>query len=135
MSKKKEKSSVSLPKAWKTAKKANDSKQARAEMGAIGSVIAGLILAGLVAFILFGGISQRGLIEFCFKWSETVGHKVANILDKNVVVNEDGIYIDPNKDGGFVIDESSIIENESSVVDSSVNESSIESIAEESAAE
>lgn len=102
--KKKEKSSISLPKAWQSVKHTNEMKQTRADLNSLWGLIFGIIIALIIAFILLGGISQRGLVETVFKWSETVGNKVSEWLDKDVEVTDDGIYVNPNKSGGFTND-------------------------------
>lgn len=97
MAKEKEKSSVSLPKAWKSVKHSNDMKSARENFKDIGGIIAGIILALLIAFILLGGINQRGFVEAIFQWSDTVGHKISQwIEDSGIEVTDDGIYVNPN---------------------------------------
>ena len=93
----KDKNSVSLPKAWKTIKRSNDMKASRENFKDLGGLIAGLILAALVAFILLGGINQRAFVETMFKWSEVVGHKVSSWFESGgVEVTEDGVYLNPN---------------------------------------
>lgn len=98
---KKDKSSVSLPKAWKSVKHSNDMKQSKANINSFWGLIIGIIMALVIAFVLLGGISQKGFIDFIFHWSEEVGHKVSNIIDKDVKITDDGIYIDPNAKGGL----------------------------------
>lgn len=98
---KKDKSSVSLPKAWKSVKHSNDMKQSKANINSLWGLIIGIIIALVIAFILLGGISQKGFLDFLFHWSEEVGHKVSNTIDKDVKITDDGIYIDPNAQGGL----------------------------------
>lgn len=98
---KKEKSSVSLPKAWKSVKHSNDMKQSKANINSFWGLIIGIIMALVIAFVLLGGISQKGFLDFLFHWSEEVGHKVSNTIDKDVKITDDGIYIDPNAQGGL----------------------------------
>lgn len=101
----KDKSSVSLPKAWKSVRKSNDMKQTRNDFKDFGGLIAALFVAGLVAFILLGGISQRGVWEFAKKWSTNVGNKVSSWINSGgVEVTDDGIYINPNANGGNLTD-------------------------------
>lgn len=93
----KDKNSVSLPKAWKTIKRSNDMKASRENFKDLGGLIAGLIVAALVAFILLGGINQRAFVETMFKWSEVVGHKVSSWFESGgIEVTEDGVYLNPN---------------------------------------
>ena len=98
---KKEKSSVSLPKAWKSVKHSNDMKQSKANINSFWGLIIGIIMALVIAFILLGGISQKGFLEFIFHWSEEVGHKISDIIDRDVKITDDGIYVDPNTQGGL----------------------------------
>ena len=98
---KKEKSSVSLPKAWKSVKHSNDMKQSKANINSFWGLIIGIIMALVIAFVLLGGISQKGFLEFIFHWSEEVGHKISDIIDKDVKITDDGIYVDPNAQGGL----------------------------------
>ena len=121
---KKEKSSVSLPKAWKSVKHSNDMKQSKANINSLWGLIIGIIMALVIAFILLGGISQKGFIDFIFNWSEEVGHKVSNIIDKDVKITDDGIYIDPNAQGGLSGNNST---NENSTGDQSSVEQSVNS--------
>lgn len=121
---KKEKSSVSLPKAWKSVKHSNDMKQSKANINSFWGLIIGIIMALVIAFILLGGISQKGFIDFIFHWSEEVGHKVSNIIDKDVKITDDGIYIDPNAQGGLSGNNST---NENSTGDQSSAEQPVNS--------
>lgn len=121
---KKDKSSVSLPKAWKSVKHSNDMKQSKANINSLWGLIIGIIMALVIAFILLGGISQKGFIDFIFNWSEEVGHKVSNIIDKDVKITDDGIYIDPNAQGGLSGNNST---NENSTGDQSSVEQSVNS--------
>ena len=98
---KKEKASVSLPKAWKSVKHSNDMKQSKANINSFWGLIIGIIMALVIAFVLLGGISQKGFLEFIFHWSEEVGHKISDIIDKDVKITDDGIYVDPNAQGGL----------------------------------
>lgn len=121
---KKDKSSVSLPKAWKSVKHSNDMKQSKANINSLWGLIIGIIMALVIAFILLGGISQKGFIDFIFNWSEEVGHKVSNIIDKDVKITDDGIYVDPNTQGGLSGNNST---NENSTGDQSSVEQSVNS--------
>lgn len=98
---KKDNGSIKLPKAWQSMKHRNETAQARSDFeglwGAIGAILA--ILLG--AFILLGGISQTGLIRFLFDWGNKTSNTVANwIGGGGVIVNDDGIYIDPSGQTG-----------------------------------
>lgn len=96
MADKKEKNSIKLPKAWKSIKNRNDMAQARGNFEALGGLIAGVIVAIIIAFILLGGISQKGLINFCFDWSHNVMNKVSGWIEGGgVEVTDDGIYLNP----------------------------------------
>ena len=100
--------SVRLPNAYRTIKRSNDMKQSKADFKSISSFIVGLIIAGLIAFVLLGGISQRGLVEWAFHWSETVSQKVADwISGGGIEINDDGVYVRPNGNGVGIINDSS----------------------------
>ena len=100
--------SVRLPNAYRTIKRSNDMKQSKADFKSISSFIVGLIIAGLIAFVLLGGISQRGLVEWSFHWSETVSQKVADwISGGGIEINDDGVYVRPNGNGVGIINDSS----------------------------
>lgn len=100
--------SVRLPNAYRTIKRSNDMKQSKADFKSISSFIVGLIIAGLIAFVLLGGISQRGLVEWAFHWSETVSQKVADwISGGGIEINDDGVYVRPNGNGIGIINDSS----------------------------
>ena len=100
--------SVRLPNAYRTIKRSNDMKQSKADFKSISSFIVGLIIAGLIAFVLLGGISQKGLVEWAFHWSETVSQKVADwISGGGIEINDDGVYVRPNGNGVGIINDSS----------------------------
>lgn len=100
--------SVRLPNAYRTIKRSNDMKQSKADFKSISSFIVGLIIAGLIAFVLLGGISQRGLVEWAFHWSDTVSQKVADwISGGGIEINDDGVYVRPNGNGVGIINDSS----------------------------
>lgn len=93
----KEKKQTKLPNAWKSIKSRNEKAQSKTDFKDIGRLIIGLISILAIAFILLGGISQVGLIRFAFDWSENVGTKISNwITGGGIIVNDDGIYIDPH---------------------------------------
>ena len=99
--KKKEKTSIELPKAWKSMKHRNETAQAKANYEGLWQLIGVIIAIAILAFILLGGISQVGFLKFIFNWSHNVGNKVSNWLGGgNVIVNEDGVYIDPSGQKG-----------------------------------
>ena len=100
--------SVRLPNAYRTIKRSNDMKQSKADFKSISSFIVGLIIASLIAFVLLGGISQRGLVEWAFHWSETVSQKVADwISGGGIEINDDGVYVRPNGNDVGIINDSS----------------------------
>ena len=80
---KKEKQSVSLPKAWKSVKHRNEMAQGKANYEGIWKLITGIIIALGLAYILLGGINQRS--------------------GGGVIVNDDGIYIDPSGKSGITL--------------------------------
>ena len=98
--------SVRLPNAYRTIKRSNDMKQSKADFKSISSFIVGLIIA--IAFVLLGGISQKGLVEWAFHWSETVSQKVADwISGGGIEINDDGVYVRPNGNDVGIINDSS----------------------------
>lgn len=109
----KDKDSIKLPKAWQMMKHKNETANAKADYNAIWGVITFIIVGGLIAFILLGGISQTGLLKFIFKWSGNTSNTVANTIGGgSVIVNEDGIYLDPTgKSGEKIIDSESTNQN------------------------
>lgn len=109
----KDKDSIKLPKAWQMMKHRNETANAKADYNAIWGVITFIIVGGLIAFILLGGISQTGLLKFIFRWSSNTSNTVANTIGGgSVIVNEDGIYLDPTgKSGEKIIDSESTNQN------------------------
>jgi len=99
--KKKEKTSVTLPKAWQNVKHRNEMAQTRNNFEdtwkAIGTIIAILV----ILFVLLGGVSQRKIIHFVFSWSKNVGESISNWFEGgSIITNEDGIYWDPTGENG-----------------------------------
>lgn len=109
----KDKDSIKLPKAWQMMKHRNETANAKADYNAIWGLISFIIVGGLIAFILLGGISQTGLLSFLFNWSSNTSNTVANAIGGgSIVVNEDGIYLDPTgKSGEKIIDSNSTDQN------------------------
>lgn len=94
--KKKDGTSVVLPKAWQSAVHRNESAQARANISGLWKAVGLLVAVLLVAFVLFGGISIKGFLKAVGNWSHNVGVKVSNwIAGVHVVNDEDGVHIDP----------------------------------------
>mgnify|MGYP003571241435 CR=1 FL=1 len=99
--KKKEKTTVVLPKAWQSLKHRNETAQARANYDDIWKA-AGVILGiAFFLFVIMGGVSQTGVLKFFFNWSHNVGETISNWLEgTSVITNEDGIYWDPTGQTG-----------------------------------
>lgn len=94
---KKEKNSVTLPKAWQSVKHQRDTSQTKNNINDISSLIVGILIAILILFILLGGINQRAFVNFLFDWSKNVGNTVSSWINgANLQVTDDGIYIDPS---------------------------------------
>lgn len=104
--KKKESTAVVLPKAWKTLKHRNETAQARANWIGLLRAIGAVFLVALIAYILLGGMSIKGLFSFASKWSNKIGNGIMNWLSGVNVVEEDGdVYIDPTgKKGSPIIE-------------------------------
>lgn len=97
----KEKSSVSLPKAWKSVKHRNEMAQSRSNYEGLWQWIIGIILVLGLAYVLLGGINQRAAIEWVFDWAHNVQENFTEwVSGGGVVVNDDGIYIDPSGKSG-----------------------------------
>ena len=102
--KKKEKTSVTLPKAWQSVKHRNETSQTRTDLNDAISAIGMIILILVIAFVLLGGVSQTGVLKFIFNWSQNVGHTISSwIEDTSIVTNENGVYIDPTGKNGTKI--------------------------------
>ena len=97
--KKKDKVSLSLPNAWQTMKKRNETAQAKANFEGFWKAIGILVIIVLVIFVAFGGISQTGFLKFIFNWSHNVQDKAQDLVSHvGVESNEDGIYLKINSD-------------------------------------
>ena len=99
--KEKGKTKVSLPNARKSIKRQRNMAQGKANFEGWWSLFAGIFAVLLIAFILMGGINQRKFAQTMDKWSTNIGNKVSEWIkpDSKVIVNDDGIYVDPNEDG------------------------------------
>lgn len=107
--KKKEKTSVVLPKAWQSVKHRNETAQARANYEDIWTFVGLILLILFLAFVFLGGVSQTGVLRFVFNWSHNVGEKVSGWIEGgSVIVNEDGVYYDPTGQTGYQIKDESI---------------------------
>lgn len=94
---KKEKNSVTLPKAWQSVKHQRETSQTKNNINDISSLIVGILIAILILFILLGGINQKAFVNFLFDWSKNVGDTVSSWINgANLQVTDDGIYIDPS---------------------------------------
>lgn len=98
--KKKSSTSVRLPSARKSIKRQRHMAQGKAEWNGMWELITVGIVILLILFILFGGINQRKFVKTASEWSQTIGQKVQQILNPDdVMVTDDGVYVDPNGDG------------------------------------
>ena len=98
---KKEKTNIVLPKAWQSMKHRNETAQARSNYDDIWKAITAILLILFILFVILGGVSQTGVLKFIFNWSHNVGETVSNWFEGgSVVVNEDGVYYDPNGQKG-----------------------------------
>ena len=106
-SKKKDKTTLVLPKAWQSVKHRNETAQARSNYEGAGTAIVVILSTLLFLFVILGGVSQTGVLKFIFNWSSNVGESVSNWIEGgSVITNEDGIYLDPTgKSGDPVKDE------------------------------
>lgn len=99
--KKKEKTSVVLPKAWQSVKHRNETAQARSNYEDTWKAIETILIILAILFVLLGGVSQTGILKFVFKWSSNVGENISNWLEGgSIITNEDGIYWDPSGQQG-----------------------------------
>lgn len=88
--KKKDFTNIVLPKAWKTMKHQRDTAQAKANFNDLWKLLGGLIIAALVIFIAFGGISIKGVIRSIAKWANAASDKVESVMDKVELTTKDG---------------------------------------------
>jgi len=110
--KKKEKTSVVLPKAWQSVKHRNETAQARTNFSDTWSAIGTILLVIFIIFVLLGGISMTGALKFVFNWSHNVGETISHWIEGgSVVVNDDGVYYDPSGQKGDKIkdDEAEVV--------------------------
>lgn len=99
--KKKEKTSVTLPKAWQSVKHRNEMAQTRNNFEDTWKAIGTIIAILLILFVILGGVSQRKIFNFVFDWSKNVGEAVSNWFEGgSIITNEDGIYWDPTGENG-----------------------------------
>lgn len=106
--KKKDKTSVVLPKAWQSVKHRNETAQAKSNYDDTWSAIGVILGILLFLFIILGGVSQTGVLKFIFNWSSTVGENISSWIEGgSVVTNEDGIYWDPTGENGDSIKDES----------------------------
>lgn len=99
--KKKEKTTVVLPKAWQSLKHRNETAQARANYDDIWKAVGVILGILLFLFVILGGVSQTGVLKFVFNWSHNVGETISNWLEGgSIVTNEDGVYWDPTGQTG-----------------------------------
>lgn len=97
---KKTKNEVKLPSARKSIKRQRHMAQGKAEWNGMMELLTGVIVVGLILFILFGGINQRKFFETMKNWSDTMGQKVQQIMNPDqVIVDDDGVYYDVDGDG------------------------------------
>lgn len=99
--KKKQSTTVKLPNARKSIRRQRQMAQGKANyegwMGLLGTIL----LVGIIAFILMGGVNQRKLFETCGKWSQEIGQKFTSWFNPDdIVVNDDGIYYKPGNCAG-----------------------------------
>lgn len=94
--KKKEKTEIKLPKAWQSVKHRNEMAQGRENYNSIFTAVGAILVIGLIAFVLFGGINQRKTIEWFFEFGRHIGDIVTSWFNPDdIVVNDDGVYIVP----------------------------------------
>ena len=92
---------IKLPNAWKTARHSEATAAAKSDRQALFSGIAWVfgILFGL--FVILGGVSMTGALNFFFDWSHNIGTSISNwIGGGSIYTNEDGIYYDPSGQQG-----------------------------------
>lgn len=97
---KKQKTEVKLPNAKRSIARQRHMAQGKADFNGWFGLITGFVVFLLVLFILFGGINQRAFIETMGRWGQTIGEKVSQFIEpENVIVTENGIYVDLDGDG------------------------------------
>ena len=128
--------SYNLPKAFKTSKSKDSSSSSSSGSGkslnGIGSIIVTILIIGLIAFVLLGGISQVGFLKWIWNWGQSTASNVGSwVNDGHIVVNDDGVYIDPSGKKGIKADDSAVTsskdtssKNDSSEEDNSKDDSS-----------
>ena len=94
--------SFKLPKAWQAMKHRNETAQSKANFDGLWEFIGVVLIILAIAFVLLGGVSQTGLIKTIFNWGHNVSEKVGNwFTGGSVIVNDDGVYIDPSGKEGI----------------------------------
>lgn len=130
--KQKDKTQIVLPKAWQSVKHRNETAQAKTNYEDMWKAIGVVLIIGVIAFVLLGGVSQTGTLKAIAKWSNNVGNWVGNWINAGeVITNEDGIYIkpgvpnsseqilDPNDTTGLIDDVGNALDNAGTEEDSS----------------
>lgn len=88
---------IKLPNAWKTARHSEATAAAKADRQSIFSTIG--VIAGILLFlfVILGGVSMTGALNFVLEWSHNIGTSISNwIGGGSLYTNEDGIYYDPS---------------------------------------
>lgn len=100
--KKKQKAvSVKLPNARKSIRRQRQMAQGKANYEGIMALIGAILLVGLIAFVLMGGINQRKAFETIGGWSQSIGEKFSSWFNPDdIEVNDDGIYYRPGNCAG-----------------------------------
>lgn len=94
--KKKEQVSVKLPNARKSISRQKQMAQGKADLQGWWTFIGIAVAAGLILFILLGGINQRKFFETMKNIGVNIGEKVASwIHPDDIQVEDDGIYLRP----------------------------------------
>jgi hypothetical protein len=108
--KKKEKTEIKLPKAWQSVKHRNEMAQGRETYNSLWTAIGVVFVIGAIAFVLLGGINQRKAIEWVFEFSRKIGDTISSWFNPDdVVVNDDGIYIQPGSGGGSATEGTTVV--------------------------
>lgn len=132
--KKKEKTSVVLPKAWQSLKHRNETAQAKSTYEDTWKAIQTILIILVILFVLLGGVSQTGVLKFVFNWSTNVGQTISDWLaGGSIITNEDGIYWDPTgQQGNPIGGNNSTSDKENSTDDNNSDTTSDNSTSEES---
>ena len=95
--KKKERVDINLPKARASMKRSREMKQMRANYEDLWKLIGALLLIGVIAFILLGGINQRAAWEALKELGKNIGETFIKLFGGGSLnANENGIYWVPN---------------------------------------